>query len=397
MAAFILIINFLSLIDPPIIIKAKELPLLEKNPVEEISVCVYRNGRKEAIPFQIDEVDKNGNYLTAYVREGEHFKIRRDGWKFKRFNGDDELVFMAADCGEKSPYRDIRDIYELKLDMDGKICFFYICSGGGGFKKYISYSPDSDLFSSEFFSYGSMNSSNPAILNYFLIRELRESLIKNFHLHLFVSALGGKMKFERTEEDLSAEIAGYTEGPVRLVKLMNYRMRITKGIQSPRALRTSVAYRACGNFPTEVNIPIKPSTFVTEAFLNLSFDFTGLVERFDILLPDGSLISTKKLQYGEERHIPDAKEILFKGEDNSFLAKLLLPPEITEKINGDIIFSKKSEGFYLSWKLMGFENLEKGNYSFMFQLCVLNELVPQIKDIKVTKTSLLQEVEPLKK
>jgi len=384
MGIVILTINFVLLIDPPVIIKARELPLLEDRPVKEISVCVYKDGRRVVIPFQIDEVDKHGNYMTEFVREGEGFKKRRNGWKFGRFNGDDELVFMAVDCGEKFLYRDARDVYEVKIDMDGKTCFFYIGFGENGSKKYISYIPSEDIFSSEFFSYGSINSSNPAVLNYFLLRGLGESLIKNFRLHLLISSLGGKIKFERTEEDLSVEVAGYTEGAVRLVKLMNYSMRIAKGIQSPKVLRRSVAYRACGNFPTEVNIPVNPSAFVKEAFLNLSFDFTRIVERFDILLPDGTAISAKKLKCGDEEEIRDVKEILFRGAEHSFLAELIMPPEITEKIKGDVIFTRKEDGFSLSWKLKGFEELEKGRYSFVFQFCVINELVPETKDLKVS-------------
>jgi len=384
MNILILTINFVFLIDPPVIIKARELSLIENRPVEEISVSIYKNGRRLVIPFQIDEVDKNGNYLTKYVKEDGDFKKRREGWKFGKFNGDDELVFMASDCGEKFLYKDTRDIYEVKIDMDGKTCFFYVGFGENTSQKYISYTPLSDIFSSEFFSYGSINSSGPATLNYFLIKGLGESLIKNFRLHLLISSLGGRIKFERTEEDLSAEVAGYTDGPVRLVKLMNYRMRIAKGIQAPKALRTSVAYRACGNFPTEVNIPIKPSAFVNEAFLNLSFDFAKIVERFDIVLPDGTAISTKKLKCGDEKHISDVKQILFKGMENFLLAELLMPPEITEKISGDIIFVRREDDFSLSWKLRGFERLEKGNYSFVFQLCVFNERIPDIKDIKIS-------------
>lgn len=390
MNLFILTINFV-LIDPPIIMKARELPLIENKTVEEISVCVYRNGRRNFIPFQIDEVDKKGNYLTLYTKVDGNFKKRKEGWKFGRFNGDDELVFMASDCGEKSPYKDMRDIYELKIEMDGKICFFYIGLGGSGLKRYISYTSASDLFSSEFFSYGSINSSNPAVLNYFLIKGLSESLIKNFRLHLLISSLGGRIKFERTEEDLSAEVVGYTDGAVRLVKLMDYRMRIAKGIQSPKALRTSIAYRACGNFPTEVNIPIKPSTFVNEAFLNLSFDFRPLIERFSLFLPDGLSVCPSKLKDGEVVHIADAKEILLRGEENSILVHLLIPSEITEKITGDLIFSRRGDEFSLSWKLKGFERLEKGDYSFVFQLCVLNEVISDIKDIKITKNSLRME------
>jgi hypothetical protein len=384
MNILILTINFAVLIDPPVILKARNLPLIENKEVEEISVWVYKNGRKVVIPFQIDEVDKKGNYLTEFVRDDGGFKKRKNGWKFGKFNGDDELVFMASDCGEKFLYRDMRDIYEVKIDMDGKTCFFYVGLGENGSRKYISYTPSSDIFSSEFFSYGSINSSNPAVLNYFLINGLGESLIKTFHLHLLISSLGGRIKFERTEDDLSAEVAGYTDGPVRLVKLMNYRMKIAKGIQSPKVLRTSIAYRACGNFPTHVDIPIKPSAFVNEAFLEMSFDFTKMVERFEMIFPDGNAISPEKLKCGEERVISDAEEILFKGMENSLLASLHIPSEITEKIVGDIIFVRKEDDFSLSWKLRGFEKLEKGSYSFTFQLCVINERVPDIKDIKIS-------------
>lgn len=376
------ILAAVAIIDPPVVLKARELPIVEGRSVDEISVWVYRNGKRETIPYQVDEVDKTGNFLTRYIMEEGVPRKRREGWKFGRFNGEDELVFMAGDCGEKKPYSDLRNIYEVEVDTGERKCYFYISEGKGGSRGYISYNPKDDIFSSEFFSYGSINSSSPAVLNYFIMKGLPKSLIKNFHLHLFISSMGGKIKFERTEEDISADVAGFTDGPVRLVKLMNYRMRIAKGIQTPKAVRTSIAYRNCGSFPTEVNIPVKPSLLVDEAFLKLSFDFNDIVERFILSLPDGEEIPLKMIRAGEEKVLSSAREILFKGKEGELLSELILPEVITEKIRGSIMISRKEEGFVLSWKLFGFEGLEKGNYSFLFRLCVFSRDTLKVDDLK---------------
>ncbi len=365
---------FSFLVDQPIILKAEELPLLNEKKIEEIAVYVYKEGKRELIPFQIDEIDKEGSYLTRYVKKDGKFYERKEGWKFKRFNGKDELVFMEEECGEKEPARDIRNFYEIKIEKDGKECYFYISEETIKIEKkgYISYNPSDDIFSSEFFSYGSLGISNPSILNYFLVKDHHKSLIEKFHLYLFISSWGGKIKFERTEEDISAEVIGYTDGPVRLIKLMSYRMKLAKGIQSPKVKRTSIAYRRCGMFPTEVNIPINPSLIVKDAILRLSFEFTDLIEKFTLLTQNGERVSLNSLQNSEKKKVSSINKITLSGEKEDIIVQFIMPEKIVDKIKEEIFLSK-GEKIWLFWELKGFEKLGRGNYPFTFLFCIGKE------------------------
>jgi hypothetical protein len=73
--------------DEPVILRGSHFPAFSGMPLNELVVYAYRGGEWAPIPFQIDEVNISGTYVTS-----------DDGLLGNR----DELVFMAGDVGDSA-------------------------------------------------------------------------------------------------------------------------------------------------------------------------------------------------------------------------------------------------------------------------------------------------------
>ncbi len=115
----------------PIIIKGKALPDMLGYPIKHYAAFQFKitsDGKKNfsPIPFQIDEVNRNGNYVLengiGYTRNTD------DGY----FDKNDELVIMGTDLGEKVPSKNDLPkglpIHEVKVSQPNgeKALYFYM-------------------------------------------------------------------------------------------------------------------------------------------------------------------------------------------------------------------------------------------------------------------------------
>ncbi|RMD91601.1 MAG: T9SS C-terminal target domain-containing protein [Calditrichaeota bacterium] len=75
----------------PVVRTGADFPLFDGAPVEELFLFAYDSytGTWNPIPFQIDEKDTSGSFITPDVNPG--------------LDSDDELVFMARDAGDRAP------------------------------------------------------------------------------------------------------------------------------------------------------------------------------------------------------------------------------------------------------------------------------------------------------
>ena len=80
--------NTLARSADPVIMTGDQMVLFRGVALDQLFLFVYQNGSWQQIPWQFDEMDQYGNYLPT-----------GDG----NLNDTDQLVFMAADCGGKSP------------------------------------------------------------------------------------------------------------------------------------------------------------------------------------------------------------------------------------------------------------------------------------------------------
>ena len=80
----------------PLIIQGSQAPQLCKRPLNQFEVLAMRDGKLAAIPFQIDQVNADGNYVLP---EGpQPIAPQHPGV----LDAKDEIVMMIADLGERA-------------------------------------------------------------------------------------------------------------------------------------------------------------------------------------------------------------------------------------------------------------------------------------------------------
>lgn len=97
--------------ESPVVVPGRNLKPFLKRSIDAIRLYAYREGKLQAIPFQIDERTPDGQ--VAFESGEERRSDVDDG----RFDKNDELVFMARDVGDRAPKDSIRlgqsDLTEL--------------------------------------------------------------------------------------------------------------------------------------------------------------------------------------------------------------------------------------------------------------------------------------------
>ena len=137
----------------PVIIKAKEIPSINNEKLEDYSILVIRGGKPTSIPFQFDEVDKKGfvyleGYSTIYGTLGV-------------VDPEDELLFMYRDTSAERYDPDTmelksgRIVKELQFTKDNNHRYAYLVEGSNErtTSTYVNYDLSTSTFESTFFGF----------------------------------------------------------------------------------------------------------------------------------------------------------------------------------------------------------------------------------------------------
>ena len=188
------------------------------NELPRLSVMRFRAGRWEPVPFQIDEMDEHG--LVWFP--GNRF--RRQG-KVRRFDGDDELLVMWSDGGQRrgdavlpegsiqaeirvrAPDTGDERVFYLVADNPQRSSRFYVVhdpeSGVTRTERYLlTTDPDNEL-NWRFLGYdGYTGSSNASIVDY-------------LRMNMSGGVLFSFARMTLDNENLRPELVGFRIGPIR--------------------------------------------------------------------------------------------------------------------------------------------------------------------------------------
>jgi hypothetical protein len=140
----------------PVVKKAEELPSINGESIEDLSVVVVRNGQLLPIPFQIDEMDKEG---WVYIDENPIYDIKGQQGIFDE---DDELLFMYRDTGleqydsKQHQLKNGKIIAELSFtDKHGKKRYAYLAKGSDRRSKadYVRFNTETNEADTTFYSF----------------------------------------------------------------------------------------------------------------------------------------------------------------------------------------------------------------------------------------------------
>ena len=251
----------------PIIIEGCDLePFIGKN---INNIRLYRailNGNTveaQPIPFQIDERDKQGDWIFNFDKHGNPVPLKRTTLATQ-----DQLVFMAKDAGVKVETGKLKlnkaDVMEIQLtdplnNAHGYVYLAYFDSNPPPLSPvhYVEYNPINDRVSAKLYVMG-FSKKAPISYDYYAVPKSAGgegiNIFDRFKMRLDIDT--SLFNIHRDEDEFKSRLVGYIQGPVRVIRRVANSMYIALGFHSPSVLSDSIYYYDFFQFPTVVDIPI---------------------------------------------------------------------------------------------------------------------------------------------
>ncbi|MCU7800787.1 MAG: hypothetical protein KZQ70_11730 [gamma proteobacterium symbiont of Lucinoma myriamae] len=324
-------------VEVPVILNGDQLAQFKGKEIQNLRVFSVKNGQASVIPFQIDQLDADGDWVWEVAQKNGITHDNEDSDNKKLFDHNDQLLFMTIDLGEKQSSllpsgirsKDVLQIQVKAPDSNETLGWVYIAYYLSkppplSPRRYMSYHPEQKKIQSPIYK---MSYSNEfiAVMNQLSINgtEIVDRLKIRGKIKVGFLLFGGNINFN--EEEVDGYPAGYINGPIRTIKrVVNY-VKLGAGMHSP-SLNCDHLY-----YPNHAEIPImlSRSVGVKNMTLRIGLDFHGA--DFEHLYND----VTKEVQLLKDKDIDNrlmnfqtAQWMVLSGLSNSLFTSLRVPENI---------------------------------------------------------------------
>lgn len=226
----------------------------------------------EPVPFQIDEVDEDGLYVLTDGPEPN----RDEGGKGKRRNldgsldGNDELVFMASDCGDRADLEawpagagrlveiEVRD--PVTAGQGWTYLAWFSDPPPESPRDYVRYDPQEDRIYADCYTLGYAPEKDLVYTTSLAIRPEcggnGRDLLDRLLIRFSATVLLRGVTFSRNEDDFVSRVLAYKDGPVRMMRRVANSMRLVVGLRTPKLIAYSMYYRDAVEAPNRIDIPV---------------------------------------------------------------------------------------------------------------------------------------------
>ena len=246
-------------------VSGKQLSRFEGVPIKQLSLLALKDGKLSSIPFQVDERDRKGHYImTSGKRAGKD----EDGGKL---DANDELVFLGMDTGDR-----LSESEQLAGGSRAEITLtdprYPNHRAWAYLGKYDSAAPRSNV------DYVRYDSSTEQIISKYATVGYKkgfmfynnlsypksaggndEDFLDRIKFRFMVDFLGGKAKLVRNEDCVTAEVAGWIDGPVRVIQLTENSVKLFENLPSIRFDGLSEYYPHMMSTPINIRFPFEMS------------------------------------------------------------------------------------------------------------------------------------------
>ncbi len=256
----------------PIVLTGNHLASLHKAAISAMGLYALDGENVQAIPFQIDVRDRKGRFDIPVSKKA---KAKQEAHVFDL---NDELVFMAGDLGsrmvrdlEKPEALSVTEV-ELTDPATGQQGWIYVYQFNGippekSDHDYVSYKHDSDSVESTSFRVG-FSKKRPFLVDRIQWKEGETGTCTQNIVDIMKVRHTGKLfhqfDFVRTQEDYKSKLIAVKEGPVRVIRKTENRIRM---LWQFRTLSFDIDYLIhSGGFvmDTLMDFPFKPGLFFSE-------------------------------------------------------------------------------------------------------------------------------------
>ncbi len=251
----------------PIIIKGSQISKALGKSISTYRLYALKSNAMGSIPFQIDEVDENGNFILTLG--AKRFQDDDNG----AFDSNDELVFMAKDTGDKISGKEALPsggILHFELEITdpntSEKGWVYLMAFDTPLKgsevDYVSYDPKTLKLLAVNYT-AEFNPKFPATpSNYTFSKAIggdERDFLDRVKVRVLMKLL---LTINRMEEEISAKELGYIDGSIRVILRTKNTTPLFLGIPASSTVQDTFFYLNYADFPFAVNFPpIKPNEF----------------------------------------------------------------------------------------------------------------------------------------
>ncbi|MDD5224379.1 MAG: hypothetical protein PHE84_10335 [bacterium] len=234
--------------------------------IGQMGLLAFHKGKLEPIPFQIDEMNPEGDWVLTQVPP----ELKNTGLKPEKDDDDgsldanDELAFMARDAGDRVKKESLppgilaADEIMIRDPVDGTKAWVYLCSFSGSpllsDRDYVEYvfpegipggrirNPNFEIgFSPEL-----------PIAPGFLSIHGSHNIIDRMKTRLQTKLIG--MKFSLDETQLVSKTSLYKDGPIRVIRRTRSAVKLIGIFRTPSAAVENIYYENVSIIPFRVKM-----------------------------------------------------------------------------------------------------------------------------------------------
>ncbi len=367
-----------------VVVKGSELKENLNKPISQMRLYAFRDGKMEPVPYQIDEITENGDWVlpskSPYLSEKQAKKsklIKDDPPEVMDEN--DELVFMITDTGDRvaSSLWPVGWLYADEITLTDSLTneqsWVYLLTFCNPPKPspldYVAYRlpPNKkDRIHTDVFTLG-FSHIVPISHDYSAFND-GDNVFDRLKIRLFFRVFRF-VKFDRNENDMASMLWQYKDGPIRVVRMVRSSIRLIGQLQSPQVNSETLYYRNLLFVPFRLRVFKVPKGIVNEAFVDSGSDFRGRYGWKVRLNTDERWMKIDGKMDDVEKNIKTdgGRWYICKGPDRAWIAFL----NFAEDYGLDTKFSYLDDDVnehppefhpgqvpYIGWRVLGFEKVE---------------------------------------
>ena len=255
---------------------------MEGKKIAELAVFRYKDGKFEAIPFQVDEKGSNGLFIYTAGPQG---KGGGDG----DYKDKDELVFMAWDTDDQAPDMNFpckpKDAAEVAVSDGSGTGWVYVVECNDKPPRssvdYVRQESDSDHDWVRTERYAFAEPKGQSYFDRLCLRgssgKVGPNLIDRLKGRGTMVAAGGMLKLHPIESDAKGSLLAYIDGPVRVIHHMKAYVQFSVVKLNIGGESENLFYPNFFVTPITFGTPVAPSSLLSAISFRYSIDWLKIM------------------------------------------------------------------------------------------------------------------------
>jgi hypothetical protein len=273
-----------QVLSEPVVITGDMIKDLIGTRIKDIRVY-SSNG--QVIPFQIDEIDTNGEYVC------DSGKTSNIGAGNGVLDKQDEIVFLWEDLDSNNSELNLakKKVAKILLYRGNLQRNVFLAVNPGvqyNSKRYIEYNHEQQFLKTPY--YYAQFGKNRFHFTKAGVKDFKTGkytdLTDVLRIEIFLRALWGLLPIHYSEDNIVCIVNRYKAGPVRLIRRGDFHLNLGLGIKGSRAIVNQICYPQVVKVPVTVHVPIRFKAIFSDAFMEMTPVIKSGVKGFTFSIPD---------------------------------------------------------------------------------------------------------------